>query len=188
MIKLASQSSLNWSAFFKDTAVCLAAVAFVVAVAVLGLIRFVPSPTAGSWDGSAVTAPSADTERIARARGPVSLANGPRPDFRLELAAEIDAAAQLGLADQRADEAERARSPLCRLALYCEAGALYGHVSASLTALDTCGVVCAEMLLKAASRQARIDKRMAVAARSIGCIAQENACNCPAKPDRTDCR
>lgn len=176
------------SVFVGNLIVCLPAAACVLAIAAYGLIRFVPPPSARPSQGRPVAAVLVDDLMVSQTRLGTASKQSARPEIGLEWAAEIEAAEQLGSGDARFAAADRARSPSCRLALYCEAQEHYARAAESLKNLAACRSACAEMILTAAARRATAGERARAIAQSIGCAVESSTCACLAPSVGPDCR
>lgn len=115
-----------------------------------------------------------------------------RPDIGAELEAKIEAAAQVHVADDLMKKAKAEQSLLCRVVRYCEARKLYDRIQDTLETTRACTANCDKMKVRAKSRQAYIELRLAEYKApimdSIACLADQEICACVALGAGTDCQ
>jgi len=105
---------------------------------------------------------------------------------------EIEAAARVGVADDLMKQAEAERLLLCRVARYCKARNLYDSIQRTLETIRSCSANCDEMKLRAESRQAYIESRLAEYKAPItdttACVVDQEICACVALGAGSDCQ
>lgn len=171
----------------REAAVCASVAAFVLAVGIYGIVRFVPPPRP-SMPAAQTAALYADVTLIREGSPRNAPSHAPRPEVGIGAAVEIDAAAHLGEANALINEARNERSLLCRVSRYCEARQRYQNVVDTLAQLDPCSPLCAEMTLQAEARRAALDAPLAPVAASIGCSKDLDVCACVALNAGSACR